>query len=241
MDGALWNNGDGAACGSSEMEERRSIRDSARQPNKKYYGSTARHVTRSDCLVKHPVAPNDTLQGIALKYGVTTEQIRRVNRLWASDSLFLREHLLIPINNDNPLSSSSGFMYNSGSFDSTNVSSPSSVSSPVDYESSSVNDYLAKFDSSIASVKKEIKKVQGNSEFLCDGDGSFVQRKKATARLRNSHPINSNTHLASLENQQSSSTSDLQNLPSAVVMTQGKRIKTSLQRLQKEQDEMFQL
>lgn len=29
-----------------------------------------------------------------------TEQIRRINRLWASDSLFLREHLLIPINTD---------------------------------------------------------------------------------------------------------------------------------------------
>lgn len=33
-----------------------------------------------------------------------TEQIRRVNRLWASDSLFLREHLFIPINPESPLS-----------------------------------------------------------------------------------------------------------------------------------------
>jgi len=33
-----------------------------------------------------------------------TEQIRRINRLWASDSLFLREHLLIPINADNSAS-----------------------------------------------------------------------------------------------------------------------------------------
>ena len=62
MDGAQWNGG-------SEMEERRSIRESGRHA--KMYGSTARHVTRPECLVKHPVAKTDTLQGIALKYGVT--------------------------------------------------------------------------------------------------------------------------------------------------------------------------
>ena len=33
-----------------------------------------------------------------------TEQIRRANRLWATDSLFLREYLLIPVPVDNPLS-----------------------------------------------------------------------------------------------------------------------------------------
>lgn len=77
--------------------------------------------------------------------------------------------------------------------------------------------------------------------FLGDGDGTYIQRRKATARLRNSHPIVSNSHLVPVENQRPSSSGDLQNLPSAVVMTQGKRVKTSLQRLQKEQDEMFQL
>lgn len=69
----------------------------------------------------------------------------------------------------------------------------------------------------------------------------YVQRRRATARLRNSHPITSNSLLVSVENQRPSSSGDIQNLPSAVVMTQGRRVKTSLQRLQKEQDEMFQL
>ena len=31
-----------------------------------------------------------------------TEQIRRINRLWASDSLFLREYLLVPVSPDTP-------------------------------------------------------------------------------------------------------------------------------------------
>lgn len=37
-------------------------------------------------------------------YFLQTEQIRRINRLWASDSLFLREHLLIPVSADSPAS-----------------------------------------------------------------------------------------------------------------------------------------
>ncbi|KAJ8673392.1 hypothetical protein QAD02_004654 [Eretmocerus hayati] len=233
MDGGLWNGG-------SEMEERMSIRDSNRQP--KRYGSTARHVTRNETLVRHPIARTDTLQGIALRYGVTTEQIRRVNRLWASDSLFLREHLLIPVSNDSPSSSSSLVSSISESFDSSNnISSPSSVSSPVDDENSSIDDFLARMDSSIASVKKDMRKVQGNSEFLGEPSETYVQRRKATARLRNSHPVTSNSHVITVEGQRPSSSGDIQNLPSAVVMTQGRKVRTSLQRLQKEQDEMFQL
>ncbi|XP_011140674.1 lysM and putative peptidoglycan-binding domain-containing protein 2 isoform X2 [Harpegnathos saltator] len=148
--------------GAREMEERRCIRDTGRTLKK--YGSTAKHMTRTESLVKHIISASDTLQGIALKYGVTTEQIRRVNRLWASDSLFLREHLLIPVNADSPAS-----VYNdepvvpSEEHDvPPNISSPSSISSSIDDESS-VNDFLAKMDTSIANVKKEVKRAQGNN------------------------------------------------------------------------------
>ncbi|XP_011504163.1 PREDICTED: lysM and putative peptidoglycan-binding domain-containing protein 2 [Ceratosolen solmsi marchali] len=233
MDEVQWNGG------GDEMEARRSIRDTGRAP--KRYGSTARHVTR-ETMFKHLVSKTDTLQGIALRYGVTTEQIRRVNKLWASDSLFLREHLLIPVNIDNRLSSTSTVISISENLSSNNnVSSPSAVSSHVDDENSSINDFLAKMDFSIASVKKEMKKVQGSSEFFRESDDTYIQRRRATARLRNSHPVISNSHLTSVENQRPSSSGDIKNLPSAVVMTQGRRVKTSLQRLQKEQDEIFQL
>ncbi len=78
--------------------------------------------------------------------------------------------------------------------------------------------------------------------FLGEENDTYVQRRRATARLRNSHPVSSNSHVVSVENhQRPSSSGDVQNLPSAVVMTQGKKVRTSLQRLQKEQDEMFQL
>lgn len=62
-------------CFTSNMEEDRlfdervSIRESAR-PLKKY-GSTCNHMKRNEEYIKHTMAKGDTLQGIALKYGVT--------------------------------------------------------------------------------------------------------------------------------------------------------------------------
>ncbi|XP_015518858.1 lysM and putative peptidoglycan-binding domain-containing protein 2 isoform X2 [Neodiprion pinetum] len=231
-----WNGG-------GEMEERMSIRDSSKALKK--YGSTAKHMTRNENLVKHVVSASDTLQGIALKYGVTTEQIRRANRLWASDSLFLREYLLIPVPGDINASLGNYSILPSGAESSQgieSITSPSSITSSIDDESS-VDDFLAKMDSSIASMKKEVKRAQGNSEFCHEGDDTFTQRRRAVARLRNSHPISSTTNSSAEPSEllRTSSSGDVHNLPSAVVMTQGRRVKTSLQRLQQQQDEMFQL
>lgn len=55
--------------GAREMEERMCIRDTGKTLKK--YGSTAKHITRNENLLKHTVSTTDTLQGIALKYGVT--------------------------------------------------------------------------------------------------------------------------------------------------------------------------
>ncbi|XP_076752420.1 lysM peptidoglycan-binding domain-containing protein red [Xylocopa sonorina] len=222
--------------GAREMEERMCIRDSGKALKK--YGSTAKHIIRNENLLKYTVSTTDTLQGIALKYGVTTEQIRRVNRLWASDSLFLREYLLIPVNTENPLSLDNAEETEHNIVQS--VSSPSSIASSID-DDSSVNDFLAKMDSSIANAKKEVKRTQGNSEFCTEDNDIFVQPRRTT-KLRNSLPVTSNTHtIPPSESLRPSSSSDLHNFPTAVVMTQGRKVKTSLQRLQQQQDEIFQL
>ncbi|MBN3299999.1 LYSM1 protein, partial [Amia calva] len=63
------------------------------------YGSLTRS-TRSpvrERRVEHQVQPGETLQGIALKYGVTMEQIKRANRLYTNDSIFLKKCLFIPM------------------------------------------------------------------------------------------------------------------------------------------------
>ncbi|KAK7886549.1 hypothetical protein WMY93_026170 [Mugilogobius chulae] len=47
--------------------------------------------------VEHTLQPGETLQGLALKYGVTTEQIKRANRLYTNESIFLKKSLSIPV------------------------------------------------------------------------------------------------------------------------------------------------
>ncbi|NP_001088735.1 lysM and putative peptidoglycan-binding domain-containing protein 1 [Xenopus laevis] len=46
--------------------------------------------------LEHQVQPGDTLQGLALRYGVSMEQIKRANRLYTNDSIFLKKSLYIP-------------------------------------------------------------------------------------------------------------------------------------------------
>ncbi|XP_011315486.1 lysM and putative peptidoglycan-binding domain-containing protein 1 isoform X2 [Fopius arisanus] len=223
-----------------EMEERISIRDTSRKLKK--YGSTSKHLIRNESLVKHFVSKSDTLAGIALRYGATTEQIRRINRLWATDSLFLREYLLVPVPKDsNTQQFNDGIAReNSG----VECEVPSAVQMASTSDDSDVDNFLAKMDSSIASVKKEIQKVQGQSSFMSD-DGVFVQRRPGTRSLRHSlthsTPPMSSTSSSLNHHTRSSSEDDVHDLPSAVVMTHGKKLKTSLQKLQQQQDEIFQL
>ncbi|XP_015253686.1 PREDICTED: lysM and putative peptidoglycan-binding domain-containing protein 1 [Cyprinodon variegatus] len=51
-------------------------------------------------LIEHTVKPGETLQGLALKYGVTVEQIKRANRLYTNDSIFQKKSLSIPVLSD---------------------------------------------------------------------------------------------------------------------------------------------
>ncbi|KAL4646752.1 lysM and putative peptidoglycan-binding domain-containing protein 1 [Arapaima gigas] len=50
--------------------------------------------------IEHQVQPGETLQGLALKYGVSMEQIKRANRLYTNDSIFLKTSLWIPVQTD---------------------------------------------------------------------------------------------------------------------------------------------
>ncbi|XP_040901066.1 lysM and putative peptidoglycan-binding domain-containing protein 1 [Toxotes jaculatrix] len=47
--------------------------------------------------IEHKIQPGETLQGLALKYGVSMEQIKRANRLYTNDSIFLKKSLSIPV------------------------------------------------------------------------------------------------------------------------------------------------
>ena len=88
------------------------------------------------------------------------EQIRRVNQLWASDSLFLRESLMIPVSTLDTAMSLAGDLVVDNLDD---MHSPSSMSNS-DSEERSIRDFLVKIDTSIANTKSQVKKSVGNSE-----------------------------------------------------------------------------
>ena len=89
------------------------------------------------------------------------EQIRRANRLWANDSLFLRKSLLIPVSGDSLSSPSEIVRLEPGEQASTtnNNNNNKAVNSDPTY-----NDFLVKIDCSIASMKNQVMLSQDNSQ-----------------------------------------------------------------------------
>lgn len=109
---------------SDESDERTSFVRSSKGHRK--YGSTtsgrcmndSSPIIHSSAYVKHQVRPGDTLVGIALRYQTTVchsavykcflewllnckislqvEYIKRINKMWTNDTLFLREYILVP-------------------------------------------------------------------------------------------------------------------------------------------------
>uniref|UniRef100_A0A803J4Y8 LysM and putative peptidoglycan-binding domain-containing protein 2 n=1 Tax=Xenopus tropicalis TaxID=8364 RepID=A0A803J4Y8_XENTR len=91
------------------------------------YGSTASVAAPlSERYIEHRLSPSDTLQGIALKYGVTMEQIKRANKLFSTDCIFLRKSLNIPV------ISKKGSLFNGlGSLDSPENETQDNCNSPT--------------------------------------------------------------------------------------------------------------
>ncbi|CAG5117143.1 unnamed protein product [Candidula unifasciata] len=56
---------------------------------------------RTKQFISRRLLRTDTLMGITLKYGVTIQDLKKENKLWNNDHLFLRETLLIPLTPEN--------------------------------------------------------------------------------------------------------------------------------------------
>lgn len=111
------------------------------------------------------------------------EEIRRANRLWASDSVFARETLLIPV--ETTTGAATTTTLGAGAFssaDSGNSSDSSTteegpsaimresrphrphVTVPTDQSDSSPSEFLCKIDSAIARTKHQVNKINSNSQ-----------------------------------------------------------------------------
>ncbi|CAM4577812.1 unnamed protein product [Leuciscus chuanchicus] len=147
------------------------------------YGSTA-SVTAplGETYIEHRVTDGDTLQGIALKYGVTMEQIKRVNKLFSNDCIFLRNTLNIPVKSkkrslfnglslDSPDSEGSTLQESLCSSQDMDVPSPPPESAvpepntrPVQAEELSAKDFLHRLDLQIKQSKQAARKLKEDGE-----------------------------------------------------------------------------
>lgn len=208
------------------------------------------------------------------------EQIRRANRLFANDSLFLREFLMVPVDKDSPYypkdaerphsfpqrantiactstSPLSPTPSTSSSKDSPNKSMDSSaMTSPEEEQRRDLESFLDKIDSSIATSKKFVQEQQKNSDFITSSysddniygnnhtsftNHNYDQAHSSTSSYQQyfQQPVNYHQYASSLNNNNNTNASG--DTTQLIVMTKGKRIKNSIQRLEKQQDEIFEL
>ncbi|RWS12256.1 LysM and hypothetical peptidoglycan-binding domain-containing protein 2-like protein [Dinothrombium tinctorium] len=242
------------------------------------YGATAKHTTcTKEKLIAHPVESTDTLAGLALRYGVSIEKIKRVNNLWTSDSLYLRPVLHIPVPSDlvvetqetsgghnkhfgcsnvivanrkeNASSESNRiedsecpkvncFKHNFKLGQQTKVLASSKLENGVDgsewneRDDESVADFLIRIDSHIAKSKDHINTIVQQKSKLTNtysDDDLF--------KLRGKHSNCYNTRNNSVSS--TSLNEYMSDVPK--VMTQSRKVKSSLKRLEKKQDELFEL
>ncbi|VVC27094.1 LysM domain [Cinara cedri] len=194
------------------MDERVSIRDNTKPLRK--YGSISNNTNfvRNEHYIKHVVTETDTLQGLALKYSVTTEQIRNANRLFTNDSLFLREHLYIPTCDINGISTSN--------FQNNKQTRPSNISPIEEHSIDDCNHFLNKIDNKIASTRAQVLDSQDRSVYCPEEQVLFTRQRLSTRRI-----------------QGPSLGSD--DIP--IIVTQNKKLMSSRQRLEHEEEEMFSL
>ncbi|KAM5129450.1 lysM and putative peptidoglycan-binding domain-containing protein 1 [Mantella aurantiaca] len=139
--------------------------------------------------VEHLVQPGDTLQGLALKYGVSMEQIKRANRLYTNDSIFLKKYLSIPVLSEQPeLTNGGGLQEEVGGAGESGEGS--AAGQPVREEKSrlhhssshaerrdevSASDFMTKLDTRIrVSKRAAVKKIRAGESGVGEEDAAAV-------------------------------------------------------------------
>lgn len=169
-----------------------------------------------------------------------------MNRLYASDSLFLRDTLKVPVTKEVANSFEVNNHSNSGSTSET-LTSSISTDSFTDEEDKSVHDFLGKIDNSIAVTRAQVKQVQENSKYVNSNPFPGLKLNHALVFSSFVDPTNPNMmkkrkcNSAKSNSTQVNTSSNIFVAPHPVVLNKGRKVKNSLQRLEKEQDEFFEL
>ncbi|XP_040267399.1 lysM and putative peptidoglycan-binding domain-containing protein 1 [Bufo bufo] len=124
--------------------------------------------------VEHLVQPGDTLPGLALKYGVTIEQIKRANRLYTNDSIFLKKYLSIPVLTEQPeLTNGAHSTAGQGAKEGAASRPQRSASEDSRKGDVSVVDFMTKLDTRIrVSKRAAVKKIREAESVAQEEDSS---------------------------------------------------------------------
>jgi len=121
-----------------------------RNSTKSYNSFRETHDTPTT-TIQHQLQKNETLQGIAVKYGVKVGDILRANNMWAQDSLFLKKTLLIPLPKDSTSLPTADGAETSVEKEKAKIHSPDSIN-PASHNTRHFNanspSFTAKFSSS---------------------------------------------------------------------------------------------
>lgn len=136
------------------------------------YGSTSCLQTRKKnycTVVRHKVEPTDTLRGIVLKYNTSMTELKRMNRLWSNESLFLKEFVDVPIYDNNSEAAESS-TYN---YDRSHVMKQREQPVPE-----SVEELFKRIDLTIKTTSKNVKKLEKNMSMEWDRFENSTQQKR---------------------------------------------------------------
>ncbi|CAH1790098.1 unnamed protein product [Owenia fusiformis] len=216
------------------------------------YGTSRKAVHTPEIHIKHKVEKGETLQGIALKHGVTMEQIKRANKIWTNDSLFLREDLLIPVckpstSDSNTLNGETAI---STTATATTVTRTHSVDSGIAArlktqtpESAitkgsmdvSAKDFLSKFDKNIATLKSSVSKMEEMSSIPEDSQNPLNYH---SSKVKKAKHYSSRPKTFDVESSDSISSS-----PELVIKAKArnKQIRSSLEKLEQAEENIFEL
>lgn len=242
-------------------DERTNFVRTARAQRK--YGSTNMNINEPSLkyqptsFMQHRVQPGDTLQGIALRYKTSMEYIKRINKMWTNDTLFLREYLYVPCFADTSEVSdqksttidassiscldeaSANFpesLYSATLPEEKKISEARIVGKYIDCEKS-VKEYLGSMDSQIKEAKSRARTLQKTSEVLkndpeLDSYASLPQ-SQSSSQLRIS--------LSNLGGELNAATNSMDQCPSATVVSGSSRRKKTSFHIRRSRDEIFEL
>jgi len=119
-------------------------------------------------FLTHSVTSTDTLQALAVRYDVPIADIKRTNKLWNNESLALRYTIEIPVYDSVNVSvTTNGGLEHAGtsqSNGSAHISCSKRSETKTETKSElSATDFLAKFDTSLSSLKKKVETQVSNA------------------------------------------------------------------------------